>query len=329
MEQLRSIEVFFAKVYLLHMTNLADLDQRSRDIFKVLVETYLRTGDPVGSRNLAMDLSQKLSPATIRNVMAELENIGLLGSPHTSAGRLPTEVGLRLFVDGILEVQDLAKSEQALIEQNLRGNERNAQSEDLLARTGTLLSQLSKTASLVYAKKQSMRIKHIDFVMLSPEQAMVVLVGDDDKVENRLIEPPKGMTHSDMRRAANFINAHAVGKTIHEFEKVILDALSKQQAEVDDMMRKLVELGYGAILPDQSHGTLVVRGRANLIENQNEEQLEILKKLMDDLETKRDLAELLSLADGAQSVAVFIGSENKLFSMKGSSLVISPYMNGE
>ena len=313
------------------MSEFSNLDQRSREIFQILVENYLHTGDPVGSKNIAQGMQTKLSPATVRNVMADLEYMGLLGSPHTSAGRLPTETGLRLFVDGILEMQGMSASDQALIEQGIRGsNVQRNEERDLLERTGSMLSQISKSASLVFSKKQEVRLKHIDFVMLSNAQALVVLVSDNGQVDNRLFTPPKGMTHSDMQRAANFINVHAAGKTIGELEKTIRDAMKAQSAEIDTMMAKLVKLGQAAILDDDAQGKLIVRGRSNLIAaDQSEEALDQLRNLMDDLENKRDLAELLALTDNAQAVCVFIGSENKLFSLKGSSLVISPYMNGE
>ncbi len=311
------------------MTEFEKLDQRSKEIFKTLVENYLKTGDPVGSKTLANEISYSLSSATIRNIMADLEYLGLIGSPHVSAGRLPTDLGLRFFVDGILEVQNLSQNDQSLIEQNIRGNENDTTSQ-LLARTGGALSTLSNSASLVLAHKKEMRIKHIDFVQLSNDQAFVILVGEDDSVENRLFVPPKGMTSSDMRRAANFVNTHAQGRTISELDVILKEAMKAQQSEVDALMKELIELGQIAVLTERDNDTLIVRGRSHLIsQGQDESQIQQVQQLLDDLEHKRDLIELLSLTDRAQGVAVFIGSENKLFSLKGSSLVISPYMNGE
>lgn len=313
------------------MSQYQNLDRRSREVFQRLVENYLRTGDPVGSRNLSLELSENISPATVRNVMSDLELMGLLGAPHTSAGRMPTEIGLRFFVDGILEMQNISETDQAMIEQSIRGmNSQEDTGSDMLERTGSMLSQISKTASLVFSKKQDTRLKHIDFVMLSNNQALVVLVGEDGQVDNRVFEPPKGITRSDMVRAANFINTHVSGKTVGEFRQTIEKAMLEQSQQVDDMMRQLVELGKASIVEDDQGGRLIVRGRSNLIDaHQDEETLEQLRVLMDDLERKRDLSELLQLTDAAQAVCVFIGSENKLFSLKGSSLVISPYMNGE
>ncbi len=313
------------------MTEFDDLDRRSREVFQKIVESYLDSGDPVGSSFLVQSLSEKISSATVRNVMAKLEQQGLLGSPHTSAGRLPTERGLRFFVDGILEMKDLNAVDQSQIRNALtRIGNRDDQSADLVARTGTMLSQLSHTASLVFSKKQDRPLKHVDFVWISPEQALVILVDEGDHVDNRLFTPPIGMTPSDLQRAANFINAQLEGHTLSELQSILEAAIVSQQRQIDEKMAHLISIGQAAILEGEGRSQLVVRGRSNLInDDQNEDEIETLRLLMDDLESKNDLVELLELSDNAEAVRVFIGSENKLFSLKSSSLVVSPYMNGE
>ncbi len=313
------------------MSNFEELDIRSREIFQKIVENYLETGEPMGSKSLTERLSQRLSPATIRNVMAELEILGLLDAPHISAGRLPTERGLRFFVDGILEYKKLSGEDQRKIDGAVRQmSNQDRTSQALYERTGSMLSEISKTASLVFATKQDTRLKHLDFVWLSNEQALVILVDESGQVDNRIFSPPIGMTAGDMQRAANFINAHIAGKTLGELLKVLEEALEVQSAEVDAKMQHLISIGRASLVEGRENSQLVVRGRGNLIEDaQSDAELELLRQLMDDLESKRDLVELLELSKEAEAVRVFIGSENKLFSLKSSSLVVSPYMNGE
>ena len=306
--------------------SLDDLNERSRAIFARLVETYLATGDPVGSRTLARSLSLGLSPATVRNVMQDLEEMGLLGSPHVSAGRVPTHVGLRLFVDGVLEIGAISAEEREQIERRVASHEDDLTA--MLDDAGTMLSGLSSCASLVFAPKQSAPIRHIEFVPLSPDRSLAVLVTEDGTVENRLFDPPPGLTPSAMREAANFLNAHLRGQTLTEAQQVITREIEAHRAEIDALAASLVERGI-ALWRDGASGAverLIVRGRANLLEpGAGAEELERMRQLFDDLESKRDLAQLIDLAEEAEGVRVFIGAENKLFSLSGSSLVISPY----
>lgn len=308
----------------------ADLDDRSRDVFRSLVETYLESGEPVGSRTLAQNLSEKVSAATVRNTMQDLEQLGLLGSPHTSAGRIPTHQGLRLFVDGFMEVNQVSKAEQAEIERSMDANEPDIATQ--LDRAGALLSGLTKGASLVLAPKSEAPIKHLEFVSLSVHRAMVVLVTSDGQVENRLFTPPIGLTPSAMREAANFLSAILQGHTLSELNRVVTREMEKHKQELDTLAAKLIEDGSAIWADDlgKEQARLIVRGRANLLgEESNEEDLERIRDLFDDLERKRDLAQLLDLSESGEGVKVFIGSENKLFSLSGSSLVVSPYMNAE
>ncbi len=307
---------------------LSELSDRSREVFRRLVETYLETGEPVGSRTLARTLAEGVSAATIRNVMQDLEQLGLLDSPHPSAGRLPTQLGLRLFVDGILEVGDVSGTERAEIERSL-----SAQDGDLpaiLDRAADMLSGLTHGASLVLAPKTEAPIRHIEFVSLGPDRALVVLVTADGQVENRLFTPPLGLTPSAMRQAANFLNAILQGRTLGEMRGVVLAEIARRRAELDELSRTLVETGAALWTNEGDRDRLIVHGRSNLLEGTADAgQLERIRELFDDLERKRDLAQLLDLTEGGAGVRVFIGSENKLFSLSGSSLVVSPYMNAD
>ena len=307
---------------------LSDLNERSRDIFRRLVETYIETGEPVGSRTIAKALDAPLSAASVRNVMQDLEQLGLLESPHASAGRIPTQSGLRMFVDGLLEIGEISAEERAEIEK--LNDDRDGDISRALDHAGSMLSGLSQCASLVFAPKREAPIRHLEIVSLNPSAALVVLVTEDGAVENRMISPPPGLTPSAMRSAANFLNAMLVGRTLGEARDVVAREIERRRRELDETARALVEAGVavwsgeGAVEPDR----LVVRGRANLLADASAD-LDRMRQLLDDLERKRDIAQLLDLAKAGEGVRIFIGSENKLFSLSGSTLVISPYMNAD
>lgn len=310
--------------------SLSEMNERSREVFRRLVEAYLDTGEPVGSRTLARTFPQGISAATVRNVMQDLELLGLLDSPHVSAGRVPTQLGLRLFVDGILEVGDVSGAERTEIERSLNDEDRDITT--ILDRAGDLLSGLTHGASLVLAPKTEAPIRHIEFVSLGPDRGLVVLVTADGQVENRLFTPPAGLTPSAMRQAANFLNAILQGRTLGEMRGVVSAEIARRRSELDSLSRSLVEAGTALWSSDAESGRdrLIVRGRANLLEGaEDAAQLERIRELFDDLERKHDLAQLLELSEGGEGVRVFIGSENKLFSLSGSSLVVSPYMNAD
>lgn len=311
-------------------TLLSELNDRSREVFRRVVESYLESGDPVGSRTLSREMSEKVSAATIRNVMQDLEHLGLLGSPHVSAGRVPTQMGLRMFVDGLLEVSELTEEDREQIDRTLGSNESDVSS--LLDRVGAALSGVTHGASLVLAPKHEAPIKHIEFVSLAADRALVVLVFADGHVENRVFTPPPGQTPSSMREAANFLNAVAEGRTLGELRDVVAREIKARQQELDRLAREMVENGLATWQEGSgaAYDRLIVRGRSNLLsESSEEEDLERIRSLFDDLERKRDIAEFLELADQGEGVRIFIGSENKLFSLSGSSLVVSPYMNAD
>ncbi|MBU11214.1 MAG: heat-inducible transcriptional repressor HrcA [Rhodobacteraceae bacterium] len=308
---------------------LNDMNERSREIFRRLVEGYLESGGPVGSRTLTRTLNEKVSAATVRNVMQDLEFLGLLDSPHISAGRVPTQLGLRMFVDGLLEVDQLSKEDQLKLDQTVDRNSQDVSS--VLDRVGSTLSALTHGASLVLTPKQEQPIKHIEFVSLSPDRALVVLVYSNGDVENRLFTPPVGQTPSAIREAANFLNAVLEGRTLSELLSTIQDDVDLRRQEIDSLAQELVTQGL-AVWQTQGDDNerLIVRGRGNLLESEaHEEDLERIRNLFDDLERKRDIAEFLELTEQGDGVRIFIGSENKLFSLTGSSLVVSPYMNSE
>ena len=308
---------------------LEEMNNRSREVFRRVVEGYLADGEPVGSRTLSREFSEDISAATIRNVMQDLEFLGLLGSPHTSAGRIPTQLGLRMFVDGILEVSEVDKNDRKKIDK-IVSDETN-QVEDILDDISTTLSGVTQGASLVLTPKREAPIKHVEFLPLSTSQALVVLVFADGHVENRLFKPPPGQTPSSMKEAANFLNAIMEGNTLSEAKKLIKNEIDFRRQELDTLARDLVKSGL-ALWEDteERHERLIVKGRANLLnESSQQEDLDRIKNLFDDLERKRDIADFLELTEKGEGVRIFIGSENKLFSLTGSSLVVSPYMNSD
>ncbi len=307
---------------------ISDMNDRSREVFRRVVEAYLETGDPVGSRALTRNFSEKLSAATIRNVMQDLEFLGLLDSPHVSAGRVPTQLGLRMFIDGLMEVGTVSDKDRDAIDSTVGEGETDVA--HLLDRVGAALSGITHGASLVLTPKHEAPIRHIEFVSLAPGRALVVLVFADGQVENRVFTPPAGQTPSSMREAANFLNALAEGRTLSELRSHIRQQIAARRQELNDLARDMVESGLAVWEnPGETTERLIVRGRSNLLDHADETDLTRIRTLFDDLERKRDIAEFLDLTDAGEGVRIFIGSENKLFSLSGSSLVVSPYMNAD
>ncbi len=308
---------------------ITELNERSREILRHVVEAYVETGEPVGSRTLSRRLGLSLSPATIRNVMSDLEEFGLLYAPHTSAGRLPTEQGLRLFVDGILQVGALTKDERTSIDSQCKVSGRNMP--QVLEEASALLSGLSHCAGLVVAPKQDLRLKHIEFVNLGPGRALVVMVDEHGGVENRVIDLPLGMPASSLVEASNFMASKLVGRTLSEARKEILDEIRNQKTRLDELTAKVVEAGLATWSDNSgSSGVLIVRGQANLLEDVNAiADLEHIRALFEALETKEALIKLLDAADLGEGVQIFIGAENALFTLAGASMIIAPYANSE
>jgi len=305
---------------------ISELDQRTRDIFRQLVDVYLATGEPVGSRTLATRLEAaglaSLSPASIRNVMAELEAAGLLYAPHTSAGRMPTEQGLRLFVDGILEVGSLSTAERQEIEVSCRAAGKSLT--DALGEATSLLSGLSACAGLVVAPTIDRPLRHIEFVPLGTGRALVVLVTDDGQVENRVIDVPLGVPASTLVTASNFLAARLVGRTLAQAQQVVATELLQRRHELDELTQKVIATGLG-VWSEGGGGQLIVRGQAQLLNDVAAvEDLERLRGLFAALETYENVGRLLDTTRQAGGVKVFIGAENGMFEHAGCSLVIAP-----
>jgi heat-inducible transcriptional repressor len=311
--------------------SLAALNERSREIFRQLVESYLATGEPVGSRNLARILPIPLSPASVRNVMSDLEHLGLIYAPHTSAGRLPTELGLRFFVDALMEIGDLTEDDRRSIEAQVAGAGRNQSLESVLTEASQMLSGLTRSASIVLTTKNNVRLKHIEFVRLEPERALAVLVGEDGQVENRVLNIPAGLPSNILVEAGNFLNARITGKTLAELRTDMENAVQQSQAEIDQLTQKIISAGLASWSGGESEDRqLIVRGHANLLEDLHAlDDLERVRSLFDALETKRGVIDLLGRAERGEGVRIFIGSENKLFSLSGSSTIIAPYRDSK
>ncbi len=312
-----------------HRPVLAEMSDRSREIFRMIVDAYVETGEPVGSRTLSRRLGH-LSPATIRNVMSDLEEVGLLFAPHTSAGRLPTELGLRLFVDGLMEVGGLTADEREAIDGQCGATGRSLP--DMLEQASMLLSGLSRCAGLVMAPKTERPLKHIEFVHLAPGRALVVLVTEGGMVENRLIDVPIGLPMSTLVEATNYLTARLVGRTLGMARENIFAELNAQRAELDELTRKVVEAGLATWSDGgkSDSSALIVRGQAHLLDDiQEAGDLERLRALFSALETKEQLLKLLDAADQAEGVQIFIGAQSELFGLAGCSAVISPYRDSQ
>ncbi len=302
------------------MSVLKEIDARSREIFRQLVESYLETGEPVGSRTLSQDRRLAVSAATIRNVMADLTDLGLLQAPHVSAGRLPTDLGLRLFVDSLLQVGELSDQERRALD---------VQSEEtaggsVLELAAAKLSGLTQSASLVVAQKNEAPFRHIEFVSTAPDEALVVVVFEDGRVENRLMKAPEGLSPSALIAAGNYLSARLRGKTMSEARETIVSEIETNQAALDELTSRLVREGVAEV-SGAERLSLIVRGRGRLLEDATADDLERVRMLFDDLERKRDVIEILNAAREADGVRIYIGSENRLFSLSGSSVIVAPY----
>lgn len=303
---------------------ISELNQRSREIFSHIVEAYVSNGEPIGSRTLSRLLDSRLSPATVRGVMADLEEAGLLFAPHPSAGRLPTDAGLRLFVDGLLQTGSLTSEERQSIEGHCAAS--GSSVEGLLKEATLALSGLSHCAGLVVAPKTDAPLRHIEIVSLSPGRALVVLVTENGVVENRIIDTPAGLPPSALVEASNYLSAGLVGRTLNEGRQRIMAELESHRAQLDDLTRDVVKSGLANWAGGDEGGTLIISGQANLLEDvKAASDLERIRSLFEALETKEMTLNLLALADGAEGVRIFIGSDNQLFGVAGCSMIVGSY----
>ena len=308
-------------------TPVTELSERARDVFRMVVEGYLDSGSPVGSRTISKLPGINLSPASIRNVMQDLEELGLLSHPHTSAGRIPTETGLRLFVDGMMHAAQPSPEERAAIESRIG---RGGPIEEALSQATAVLSGLSACAGIVLVPKREPVLRQFGFVQLSPRQALAVMVGSDGSVENRVVDLPPGVTASALAEAGNFVTARLSGLTLQEAQARLSAEIRDGKAALDRAAQELVARGLAVWSEDgASRPVLIVRGQANLIDQSAAEDLERVRQLLEELEGKEEIARLLDSARGGQGMKIFIGSENKLFALSGSSVIAAPYRDGE
>ncbi|HYD17110.1 MAG TPA: heat-inducible transcriptional repressor HrcA [Patescibacteria group bacterium] len=303
------------------------MTDRSKQILKLVVDAYVETGEPVGSMAISQKLGMKLSPATIRSAMAELEDLGLLYAPHTSAGRLPTDTGLTVFVDGLLELNTLSAGERQQIDQKITAAQGKSLT-DVLEQTSSFLSGLSSCAGLVFAPKSEDPVKQVEFVHLAPGRALAVLVTSSGIVENRLLSVPEDVNAAALTRAANYLNARIADKTLAEAADFVTAELSRDRTQLDALTAKVVASGIASFAPDEAGGHLFIKGQAHLLDDVTAvEDLERIRLLFDALETKETMLKLLQATGTADGVKIFIGAENKLFSHSGCSLIIAPYKN--
>ena len=308
------------------MKHPAELDPRSAAVLREIVEQYVQTGEPVGSRTLSRRLPMGVSAATIRNVMSDLTDAGLLFAPHTSAGRLPTERGLRLFVDGLLQFGEVGEEERETIGRALESRGRSLQ--ETLAETSTMLSGLAGAAGLVIAPKSDGAVRHIDFVALGPGRALVILVGADGQVENRVIETPAGVPPAALIQAANYLNARLSGRTLAELRRVVSGELAEDRTQLDELTSQIVETGLATWSGEGRGGSLIVRGQAKLLADVTAlESLSAIQRLFERLETQETMLRLLELAEESAGVRIFIGAESGLFGASGISMVVAPARN--
>ncbi len=302
------------------------IDHRAALVLREIVEQYVETGEPVGSRTLSRRLPINLSPATIRGVMSDLTEAGLLFAPHISAGRLPTERGLRLFVDGLLQSGQISDEEREAIGFALEARGRSLN--DMLGDAGTLLSGLSAAAGLVVAPKSDTALKHIEFVPLGPGRALVVLVSADGQVENRVVETPPGLPPSALTQAANYLNARLAGRTLAELRHVVAEDLATDRTQLDALSAQVVDAGLATRSSDMRGGSLIIRGHARLLADVTQiERLAAIQILFERLETQETMLHLLELAEASDGVRIFIGAESGLFGTAGLSMVVAPARN--
>ena len=306
-----------------------ELNERTRQILRLVIDAYVETGEPVGSKLISQKPGINLSPATIRHVMVELEELGLLYSPHTSAGRLPTDTGLTVFVEGLLEVNDLAVADRQKIEQGIQ-DVRGQPLPDILEQTSRFLSGLSSCAGLVFAPKAESPIRQVEFVLLAPGRALAILVSNSGGVENRMMEVPPEVTATALQQASNYLNAHIAHKTLPQAVEQIKIELQNHQSQLDALTAKVVASGIASFSSRESGGHLFIRGQSNLLDDITAiEDLERIRSLFGALEAKETLLKLLQAATLADGVKIFIGAENKLFSHSGCTMIVAPYKNQE
>ncbi len=308
-------------------TPVTELTDRAREIFRLVVEGFLTSGHPMGSKALASEGRVNLSPASIRSVLAELEMLGLLAAPHTSAGRMPTETGLRLFVDGMMQVAEPTREERAAIEKRLG---EPGPIEAALEQASSILSDISGAAGMVMVPTREPRLSQMSLMALSPTRVLAVMVGEDGQIENRILELYEPTTGSTLEQASNYFTSRLSGRTLADAAAAITAEIDSGQSELDNASRELVERGLAVWSADATaRPVLIIRGQANLLDEAALGDIERVRSLLDDLENKQSVAELLESAREADTMRIFIGAENRLFALSGSSVIASPYRDRE
>lgn len=307
---------------------ITDLNDRARSIFQLVVEAYIDEGQPVGSRTISRRSTLNLSPASIRNVMQDLEEAGLLAAPYTSAGRVPTEQGLRLFVDGMMQVAEPSAEDRAQIEASLPS--KPGPVETALANATAALSGLSACAGLILVPGQERVLKQVAFVPLNETQALVVLVAADGSIENRVIALPRGLPLGALFEAGNYISAALSGLTLAEAQTRLRSDIAQHKIAMDRTAQRLVERGLAVWSADGSERpVLIVRGQANLLDEHAAGDIDRVRNLLDELETKQEISQLLASAGEGAATRIFIGAENKLFALSGSSVIAAPWRGAD
>jgi heat-inducible transcriptional repressor len=314
---------------------ITELNDRYKEVLRTVVDAYLKHGEPVGSRSLSKYLSEDLSAATIRNVMADLEELGLLYAPHISAGRLPTQTGLRLFVDGLMEVKPVDRSVKKIMRDALGrdggARDHTIRTAEILETASGLLSSVSRCASIIAAPKREKPLRQVEFVKLDPRRVLIVLVAQDGMIENRIMDVAQPVSEANLQMAAHYINTRLLGRDLQEIQSELKNDIEQRIADLDEMGASLVQAGLEVSLQGQgmSDGTMIVRGQSNLLDEATMEDMEQIRLLFDALENRKTMLKLLESIGNADGMQIFIGSENKAFSHKALSMIIAPYKDRE
>lgn len=310
---------------------MLDLDKRAQDIFHHIVTQYLHHGDPVGSRTLSKLLDEQISAATIRNVMADLADLGLLHSPHISAGRVPTADGLRLFVKGMLEIDDVSPEDKNILE-TLGKDNKHLSAHKMVDQVAEKIAGLSQYAGFVFAPNSNSGLKHIEFVPFAPGKALVILVTQEGVVENRLIDIPNDITPSMLSEAGNFMSQRLAGKNLDQAYQELDKNINERKTQLNELSQKIIDSGmaFWSQINEEESGYLILKGQSQLLDNiQTRADIEQIQHLFSSLERDQALLKLLNFAKDGEGVQLFIGSENEYFSLSGWSLVLSPYQSND
>jgi len=308
-------------------SNDARLSERAQYLFKALVERYIRDGQPVGSRTLARDSSPNLSPATVRNVMADLEDVGLLRSPHTSAGRVPTDQGYRFFVDTLLRIEPVEGAQVAMLKEQLHPAQNRSA---LMESASSLLSDITHLAGVIMLPRQEqITLRQVEFLSLSEDQVLVILVVNEREVQNRIIRTGRPYSASELQQAANYLTTLCAGKDLVKVRDEILAELRAARESMNEMMLAAVDMAEKALVTEPEADEVMVAGQTNLMESGDLGDMDKLRRLFEAFNEKRDLLHLLDHSLGATGIQIFIGEESGYNALGDCSVITAPYGAGE